>query len=72
VYEWCLDWYGSGSYSSGAVTDPQGPQSGSDRVLRGGGWYSSAQYCRSASRGSSSPGNRYYRNGFRLALVPVQ
>ena len=70
VYEWCLDWYKS--YSSGAVTDPQGPQSGSYRVLRGGGWGSIAQYCRSAYRHYLSPDYRYYYCGFRLALVPVQ
>ena len=72
VFEWCLDWYRSGSYSSGAVTDPQGPQSGSRRVLRGGGWDSGAQFCRSAYRFSFSPGHRNFSCGFRLALVPVQ
>ena len=35
--EWCQDWYGD--YPSGAVTDPQGPGSGSDRVRRGGMWW---------------------------------
>lgn len=35
VREWCSDWYGS--YSSDAQTNPTGPSSGSDRVLRGGG-----------------------------------
>ena len=72
VYEWCLDWYGSRSYSSGAVTDPQGPQSGSDRVLRGGGWHYSAQPCRSAYRFNYYPDSRNHYYGFRLALVPVQ
>ena len=70
VWEWCLDWYGS--YSSGAVTDPQGPQSGSDRVLRGGGWSSSAQGCRSAYRYYGRPDYQGSGFGFRLALVPVQ
>ena len=70
VGEWCLDRYGS--YSSGAVTDPQGPDSGSWRVLRGGGWRSYARYCRSASRGGSHPVCRCDYDGFRLALVPVQ
>ncbi|MBR4075805.1 MAG: SUMF1/EgtB/PvdO family nonheme iron enzyme, partial [Lentisphaeria bacterium] len=69
VYEWCLDWYGD--YSSGAVTDPQGPQSGFGHVLRGGSWDS--YYMQACDRGYDGPGNRYnYDRGFRLALVPVQ
>ena len=72
VYEWCLDWYGSRSYSSGVVTDPQGPDSGSRRVLRGGGWHNRARRCRSASRDDDGPGFRFSYFGFRLALVPAQ
>lgn len=67
VWEWCADWYGS--YVSSAQTNPQGPSSGSRRVLRGGGWSNGALYCRVAHRGSNSPSNRYNGNGFRLALV---
>ncbi len=37
VFEWCQDWYGS--YPIGSVSDPQGPASGSRRVVRGGCWY---------------------------------
>ena len=36
VWEWCNDWYGN--YSNSAVTNPQGPASGSFRVIRGGSW----------------------------------
>jgi formylglycine-generating enzyme required for sulfatase activity len=31
--EWCMDWYGT--YKSGPATDPEGPTSGADRVIRG-------------------------------------
>jgi formylglycine-generating enzyme required for sulfatase activity len=48
VWEWCWDWYGT--YPAGPLTDPTGPASGSYRVIRGGGWYDSAQNCRSANR----------------------
>ncbi|MDR1787166.1 MAG: formylglycine-generating enzyme family protein [Treponema sp.] len=68
VWEWCWDWYGN--YSSGAQTDPEGPtgpaSSWSRRVRRGGSWYNSGQYLRSANRGYYSPGNRLYYLGFRL------
>jgi sulfatase modifying factor 1 len=33
VWEWCQDWYGD--YPTGSVSDPQGPQLGSAKVLRG-------------------------------------
>jgi formylglycine-generating enzyme required for sulfatase activity len=64
VYEWCADWYGT--YPTGAVTDPTGSTTGSNRVIRGGGWYNYAQNCRSAYRGSNSPGGRNLGIGFRL------
>lgn len=66
VLEWCSDWYGS--YSSGAVTDPQGAASGSDRVLRGGSLYSDATNCRISIRIFFTPKIRYSHFGFRLAL----
>jgi len=64
VWEWCWDWYGS--YPSGAQTDPGGADSGSDRVLRGGCWYNSAGYTRSAFRINYYPSIGYYFFGFRL------
>ena len=63
VWEWCQDWYGD---YAGDATDPTGPASGSDRVVRGGSWLIDAQYCRSAGRYGHGP---VYRNcilGFRL------
>jgi len=63
VREWCLDWYGS--YSSDA-TDPKGSSSGSNRVLRGGGWLYVATYCRSARRDIFGPSIVNNNDGFRL------
>lgn len=65
VWEWCWDWYGT--YPSSAQTNPKGPSAGSDRVLRGGSWSYSPQFCRVAYRGRSTPGFRDYNVGFRLA-----
>src|SRR2546422_4156253 len=48
VLEWCQDWYGP--YPGGTVTVPQGPRSGANRIIRGGGWYAFPTYCRSAVR----------------------
>ncbi len=66
VWEWCQDWYGD--YPSGDVADPVGPDSGSVRVFRGGGWGDLAQYCRSALRLGYSPDFRNFNLGFRLVL----
>lgn len=68
VNEWCSDWYGD--YSASSQTNPTGPASGSDRVCRGGGWTSPAQFCRVTLRGGMCPSCRYFYNGFRLALRP--
>ena len=70
VWEWCLDWYGS--YVTGAVTDPVGSASGSDRVPRGGGYYYYARNCRSASRIFINPSDRYNVIGFRLCCSAGQ
>ncbi|MBF0379328.1 MAG: DUF1566 domain-containing protein [Desulfamplus sp.] len=64
VWEWCHDWYES--YPHTFVADPIGPESGSYRVLRGGGWFLGATLCRSACRGSNFPYYQYYDVGFRL------
>jgi sulfatase modifying factor 1 len=66
VFEWCSDWWGA--YGTVAQTNPKGDSSGTYRVLRGGSWNNFARYCRSSNRNISTPGNRYYVNGFRLAL----
>ena len=66
VWEWCGDWYAS--YGSNAQTNPTGPESGSNRVYRGGYWDSNADYCRVAFRRNSSPDARNSNIGFRLVL----
>lgn len=53
VMEWVWDWYGH--YSSDEATDPNGPQNGTKKVLRGGSWNSIGRDCRSASRYSAEP-----------------
>ncbi len=66
VCEWCLDWYGE---YAGAVTDPSGPDTGSCRVVRGGGWGLVDRRCRSAARNAFPSGYSSYRVGFRI-MVP--
>ena len=66
VWEWCCDWYGD--YTSGALTNPKGPESGSGRVYRGGSWFILARYCRSSFRHFNFPTGRGGSLGLRLAL----
>ena len=70
VWEWCLDWWQE-SLGINPVTDPVGPTTGSYRVLRGGGWGSLAEFCRSAKRIGLLPIDIIDIAGFRLA-APVQ
>ena len=65
VWEWCNDWYGA--YSSVAQTNPQGPASGSARVLRGGSWSYDARFVRVSFRYYITPDYRINFLGFRLA-----
>ena len=67
VWEWCADWYDDEYYASSPGTDPQGPSSGSSRVLRGGSWRSEPSLVRCAAR-LHAPDYRYDGNGFRVLL----
>ena len=66
VWEWQLDYYGDSP--SGTATDPQGSDSASIRVVRGGGWNSDAGLCRSAYRLGLSSDCRCDILGFRFLL----
>ena len=66
VWEWCSDWYAD--YTSYSQTDPTGPQSGSNRVFRGGCWLNFARCCRSSFRYGDYPTRRFNILGLRLAL----
>lgn len=64
VWEWTRDWYDD--LPSSPRTDYEGPNSGSYRVLRGGGWPYGDRNLRSAVRSYGRPGNSYNHVGFRL------
>jgi formylglycine-generating enzyme required for sulfatase activity len=68
VWEWCLDWYDD---YAGAVSDPRGPDSGSFRAARGGGWSDYGQYCRVAVRNGYWPDSWNPYVGFRLVRTAL-
>ena len=72
VSEWCEDWFDLYYYENSPKNDPRGPESGSFRVGRGGGWGSRAISCGCAVRGCEKPGERAPYLGLRVALNPAE
>jgi len=64
AYEWCWDWLAP--YPSLSATDYVGPESGSDRTLRGGSYEHRTRQVRSAFRNYVWPSYRHQSLGFRL------
>ena len=69
VYEWCQDWYDVSYYNnSEGARNPIGPNSGFQRIVRGGSFASDAEQCRVYVRdGSMSPDGFNLVVGLRLA-----
>jgi formylglycine-generating enzyme required for sulfatase activity len=65
VWEWVRDWHAESYDATSPAIDPQGPVSGTRRVLRGGGCGYNADSCRSSVRGEVTPGFRHGMIGFR-------
>jgi formylglycine-generating enzyme required for sulfatase activity len=70
VREWVHDW--KANYPGGAQTNPEGPASGSLRVIRGGSWTTDGLHLRSAGRIHDTPGDRLDSLGFRVGFQAVQ
>jgi formylglycine-generating enzyme required for sulfatase activity len=68
VWEWCEDRYGE--YPTEDGVDPTGPERGSLRVIRGGGWDYFGGRLRAADRDHDQPAGRNGALGFRLAAGP--
>jgi len=71
VYEWVWDWYGDYNNLAANETDPQGPTTGNNRVLRGGYWGGPAYSARSTARAWNAPTVKDSNTGFRL-VRPMQ
>ena len=67
VWEWCQDWYGEYPAEEEFLLDPLGPDTGRNRVSRGGSWILDGWNCRSALRRRNEPGSRLDWLGFRLS-----
>ena len=70
VYEWVQDAWQE-NYETAPVDGSvrESGETGAERVIRGGAWYVSVRFCRSANRIANDPGNRSGGLGFRCARV---
>ncbi len=69
VWEWCWDWYDPDYYAVSPFSNPLGPVSGTERVLRGGAWDEIPLTCRVACRGHCPPEERRANCGFRVVFA---
>ncbi len=67
VWELCLDWYGENYYANSPVNNPKGPESGTNKVMRGGSRHAGVSWIRSSFReNGTKPSTRSASMGFRL------
>ncbi|MBO5132518.1 MAG: formylglycine-generating enzyme family protein [Paludibacteraceae bacterium] len=67
IWEWCSDWYAS--YPEDTETElinPQGGETGTERVVRGGYYEGPATFCRVSCRNKNKPDQASDIIGFRL------
>jgi len=67
VWEWTADWYDKTWYRRSPRKNPQGPEQGEEKVIRGGSWYSRKHHLLTATRYWSEPMIRNSNIGFRCA-----
>jgi len=67
LWEWVNDWFSETYYGESPVQDPPGPETGYNRILRGGSWDGSPDLVRVSGRGRLFPTLRSFYHGFRCA-----
>jgi formylglycine-generating enzyme required for sulfatase activity len=71
VWEWVSDWYAPSYYARAQYLNPQGPESGLMRIVRGGAWVNAdGKYLRCSYRHKVPPDSYAYSIGFRIAFSP--
>lgn len=70
VWEWVNDWYAAKYYASSPAEDPTGPEKGTYKIVRGGGWASKGGLCSTTVRSYYMPWTGWKHGGFRVCVVP--
>ncbi len=70
VWEWVNDWYEDVYYEYSPAKNPQGPDQGTHKVMRGGNWYYKAYYMRTTYRFNDPPETFKVWQGVRCARSP--
>lgn len=68
VAEWTNDWYGDYPESDQLLENPTGPEDGTYKAVRGGGFVDSGKFLRSRARRAVPPGGHAEDVGFRCAM----
>ena len=68
AWEWVADWYSETYYASSPTSNPLGPKSGQERVLKGGSWLDNSIRVRSSNRNHARPDDACVNCGFRCAV----
>lgn len=68
AWDWVADFYDPDYYEISPYRNPRGPETGTTRVRRGGGWARSALSLRCACRSSMPAETLNYRMGFRVLM----
>mgnify|MGYP005619766277 CR=1 FL=1 len=72
VWEWVNDWWSEDYYAHSPTENPQGPDSGTIRIARGGSWYDESWRVSASCRKGLTPSSyRMHWVGFRC-VVPVE
>ena len=65
VWEWCSDWYHDDYFLISENLNPKGPEYGTEKVCRGGSWFSNDIYCTPSRRYKLNPDYKDTNFGFR-------
>jgi formylglycine-generating enzyme required for sulfatase activity len=72
AWEWCADWYDPQYYKASPRKNPEGPDTGEMKVLRGGSWGSSSITVRCSTRLMEAPDLTYHDCGGFRCVVPAE